>query len=298
MPKDQAPNGSASDQPILLAYVPVLHAGYRQWFNQHPEAKALYVLGKDLIAEFDHLQRKDIRALSPSDIITALQSWNLPWPIYVLTPQSAAKLNQPTITLIAPREDEMQSVIEQHLNKAHVTFENVWLRWDRRQSHNHQDVVANTTVSEQEFDQHMMDLADEQASNSSDWWRQIGAVLVQDGRVLLAGYNQHVPHPQMPYINGDPRGNFHKGEYIELSSAIHAEAGLIAAAAKQGLSLQGASLYVTTFPCPNCAKLIAYSGISQLYFREGYAMIDGESILRSQGVELIRVAETENSAKK
>ncbi|NCS97095.1 MAG: deoxycytidylate deaminase, partial [Candidatus Pacebacteria bacterium] len=89
--------------------------------------------------------------------------------------------------------------------------------------------------------------------------------------------------------DSDPRNSFHKGEHIELSTAIHAEAALIADAAKKGISLEGTQLYVTTFPCPACAKLIACSGITKLYFSEGYSMLDGEKILNDAGVLLSKI---------
>ncbi len=49
-------------------------------------------------------------------------------------------------------------------------------------------------------------------------------------------------------------------------------------------------MYVTDFPCPPCAKLIAAAGVERVYFRDGYAVLDGEDVLREAGVELLRVA--------
>jgi dCMP deaminase len=48
-------------------------------------------------------------------------------------------------------------------------------------------------------------------------------------------------------------------------------------------------MYVTDFPCPPCAKLIAAAGVKRLYFREGYAVLDGESVLEAAGVEVRQV---------
>ena len=41
--------------------------------------------------------------------------------------------------------------------------------------------------------------------------------------------------------------------------------------------------------CPPCAKLIAGAGVAKLYFREGYAVLDGEDVLEAAGVEVVRV---------
>ena len=48
-------------------------------------------------------------------------------------------------------------------------------------------------------------------------------------------------------------------------------------------------MIVTDFPCPPCAKLVAYSGIKKLFYLKGYAMLDGERILKDAGVEIIKI---------
>jgi dCMP deaminase len=77
---------------------------------------------------------------------------------------------------------------------------------------------------------------------------------------------------------------------LELSTAVHAEARLIAEAARDGVATRGAVMYVTDFPCPPCAKLIAGAGVARLYFRTGYAVLDGEDVLRAAGVEVLQAA--------
>jgi dCMP deaminase len=77
--------------------------------------------------------------------------------------------------------------------------------------------------------------------------------------------------------------------HLELSTATHAEARLIAQAAREGTSTKSAVMYVTDFPCPPCAKLIAAAGIAKLYFRTGYAVLDGEDVLAAAGVEVVQV---------
>jgi dCMP deaminase len=88
---------------------------------------------------------------------------------------------------------------------------------------------------------------------------------------------------------GDPRSNFNKGVHYEISTAAHAEARLIARAAREGIATEGAVLYVTDFPCPPCAKLIAAAGIAKLYSRRGYAVLDGNDVLEAAGVEIALV---------
>ena len=127
------------------------------------------------------------------------------------------------------------------------------------------------------------------AEKSTDWWRQVGGVVVKDGEIILSRTNKHVPSPHQAYADGDPRNTSHKGEDLDKYTTIHAEAGMIAEAAKKGVSLEGTEMYVTDFPCPVCAKQIAYSGVKKLYYTKGYSVLDGERILKDNGVRIIQV---------
>jgi dCMP deaminase len=66
----------------------------------------------------------------------------------------------------------------------------------------------------------------------------------------------------------------------------------VAAAARDGVSLRGADLYVTTFPCPACARLIAEAGVGRCFFAGPYSVLDGEDVLRAAGVKLFWVDTT------
>ena len=74
----------------------------------------------------------------------------------------------------------------------------------------------------------------------------------------------------------------------KLNSLVpQAFASIIAEAARS--VLEGASIYLSVFPCPDCAKLIAHSGIKKVYFSGGHASFDGEVNLRAEKVEIIFV---------
>src|SRR5690606_22862191 len=115
------------------------------------------------------------------------------------------------------------------------------------------------------------------------------AVAARAGEVLAVAHNEHRPTEYSPYLQGDPRNDFSRGVRIDLSTAIHAEAAIIARAARSGLALGGAALYVSTFPCPACARLVAEAGFQRVYFGGPYAMLDGDTVLRAAGVTLIWV---------
>jgi dCMP deaminase len=275
---------------VVISYIPVIHRGYLNFLKNNVDAEKVYVLGSDLIAEFDHL-RKDIRSLAPEEVIKALTALMPSHQFQVLTPDVLEKIRQQDLEFLMPDEDIMNELASQYLPEAKVRFASVFLRWDKKRSLAEVEIEANQEVTSDVFAQKMISVAAAEAEKSADWWRRVGAVVVKEGQLLMKGHNHHVPLEQQPYFDGDPRGNFHKGEHIDKSTALHIEAGLIAQAAEIGASLAGAEMYVTTFPCPNCAKLVAYSGIKTLYFSEGYAMVDGERILKDRGVKIVRVVE-------
>jgi len=275
---------------IILAYVPVLHQGYRRFFEKYAsEVQTLYLFGQELIQEFDHLSRKDVRALRPNDIRRAIQSWSLFQLVRIADRKTLRDIQSSKRTVIMPNEDECRELSEKYFGGCRVEFDSVFLRWDKSKSLAQKEVNCDRIVSFEGFVSEMMSYAAEEALKASSWWRQVGAVIAQNGEILLAMHNRQVPSPRMPYIEGDPRSFFKKGLHVELTLDMHAEARLISEAAMRGTSIKGADLFITTFPCPPCAKLVAYSGIKRCYFSSGYAMLDGERTLHSQEVEIILV---------
>lgn len=278
---------------VILLYLPVIHQGYLRFLKKH-EVDKIYIFDKDVLEECGEWLRKDIRALTPQQIVTALQSLltkeKIESSIETINSSQLRNLaEQHPITIIMPDEDISHEVTTAYLGKIKVKYDSVFLRWDKQNVVAEQIVKPDNTLEGKTFQQKILHHAKNLAEFSPDWWRQVGGIIVKDGEILLAAFNQHVPdHHQTSYA-GDPRASFKKGLNIELSVALHAEAALIASAAKQGVSLEGAEIYVTTFPCPPCAKLVAYSGIKHVYYLEGYSMVDGESILKEKGVEITKV---------
>lgn len=118
-------------------------------------------------------------------------------------------------------------------------------------------------------DNTFMAIAQTIATTSNCVSRQVGAIIVKDGRILSTGYN------------GTPKGytncsdHFTNGKTPDhrawsLIHEIHAEMNAIIWAARQGISIQGATLYSTTEPCSECSKNIIASGISRIVYLEPY----------------------------
>ncbi len=273
----------------VLAYVPVLHEGYRRFLETHGPGRALYLIGAELHSEQRPLA-KDIRALDAEHAAAAIGAWGICESVAVLDLAGAERLAAESPALIAPAEDVSYAVVERFFARCDVRYDTVFLRWDKTRT---AALLEPEAEPARAGDQPLAELAAAAAAaagGSIDWWRRVGAAIrFADGTVETA-HNEHLPHPLAAYAAGDPRSNFYKGVALELSSAHHAEARLIAGAARAGRATEGAVMYVTDFPCPPCAKLIAAAGVARVYFREGYAVLDGEDVLRDAGVELLRVA--------
>lgn len=270
---------------IIVAHVPVLHEGYMRLFNKFADADELYIVGPDIISEIDYL-RKDIRAINPKQIQQILNKGLRNTKI--LDQKTLVELDNKETTIVMP-DDDIAEHLATKLNHATIKLYPVFLRWDRRNTSKQDVVGADRSISKDAFHTEMMNKAHSESLKSSNIWRRVGAVIVQDDTAIFAGSNRQLPTDYSIWIDGDPRSTAKRGSDLELTTDMHAEARLIAHAAKQGVKLAGASIYVTTFPCPPCSKLIAEAGISKCYFASGYATLDGEDLLKAYDVELIQV---------
>lgn len=270
---------------ILVLYVPVLHSGYLKMLKKY-QYHQLYLLHEDVVEHYLPFH-KEIRALESDVARRAIDGLGIMSRRALIT-IDPSRIKVPEQLIIMVDDELSRKVAGDHWKLEDIKFENVFLRWDET-SVRSLNPVEFDRISSSHFDQQMMALAAQAAEKSADWWRQVGAVLVRDGDVLLSSRNKHVPSEIIHYVEGDPRDFVKAGTSPEVSTALHCEQEIITTAAREGISLKGCELYVTVFPCPMCAKQIAYSGIRKCYFASGHASLQGERLLKSQGVELIYV---------
>ena len=273
----------------VLLYLPVIHAGYEAFLRRHADAAEILLLGSGFTADYPSLA-KDIRALPAAHAAGYLRLDGGDASIRVVEPAglAAAVTGDP---LVLPDEEVMRDIADRYELGAgrSLVFDRTFLRWDRDWATANTPVNFDGEITAAELPRELLGRAQALAGRSSDWWRQVGAVAARAGQVLGAAWNHHLPTEYAPYLNGDPRDAFERGIRADLSTAIHAEAALIAGAARDGTSLAGADLYTTTFPCPACARLIAEAGFARCFFAGQYSVLDGEQTLRARGISLIWV---------
>lgn len=118
------------------------------------------------------------------------------------------------------------------------------------------------------------------AENSYCKRRKVGALLVKGKMIISDGYN------------GTPSGfeNVCEDENnITKPYVLHAEANAITKVARSNNSSEGATLYVTSSPCIECAKLIIQAGIKRVVYANPYRLSDGIDLLEKAGVDLVSV---------
>jgi dCMP deaminase len=275
---------TVKNKTAILAFVPVLHQGYFDFLSKTDGD--IWIFGKELISDYVHLGR-DLRVLAADEMKVALQA--------VLPSRKISVANKSNLRsweyelTIMPDDEVCHDLAEKYLVGKKTEFVQVFLRWNKVITFKEHEVPAHRKITQESFHKEIMKLAFEEAEKSSDWWRQIASFIVKERKILLRTHNHHLPTDFHLSVNGDPRSNFDAGQHQDIFTSIHAEAEAIAKAAKDGISLKGASLYATTFPCPNCARLIGTAGIKTVYYSKGYSLLDAEKILDHFGVEVVLV---------
>lgn len=108
--------------------------------------------------------------------------------------------------------------------------------------------------------------------------RKVGALLVKDKMIISDGYN------------GTPSGFENQCEDEDnktKSYVLHAEANAITKVAKSSNSSDGATLYITSSPCIECAKLIIQAGIRRVVYAELYRLDDGIRLLKRADIDVV-----------
>ena len=139
-------------------------------------------------------------------------------------------------------------------------------------------------MSKISFDQLYMDLAGNLAQKSHCVKTKVGAVIAKDTRIVSLGYNG----PPAGTHNCDeewPETGCTRDRKGGCSLALHAEANAILYAAKNQLTLEDATLYVTLAPCLPCARIIYTTGIRKVIYRDSYAAYKGIDV--EEGVDFL-----------
>ena len=132
------------------------------------------------------------------------------------------------------------------------------------------------------WEQYFMQIAEQVASRSTCDRKFVGAVIVREKMILSTGYNGSIRG--LPHC--EEAG--HEMENGHCIRTVHAEANAIVQAARNGVAIEGADIYVTASPCYYCFKLIANAGIKRVIYKDFYRDEHIIQHAREAGMELIQ----------
>lgn len=134
-----------------------------------------------------------------------------------------------------------------------------------------------------DWDRYFMDIARVVSSRSTCDRKFVGAVIVRDKTILSTGYNGSIRKLE----HCDEVG--HMMENGHCVATVHAEANAILQAAKNGVSIDGGTLYTTASPCWPCFKLLANAGLKRVCYGEFYRDDRIFEIAKKTGIELVKL---------
>lgn len=143
------------------------------------------------------------------------------------------------------------------------------------------DQLTQSWTTRPSWDTYFMATALLMATRSSCERLHVGCVIVSGGvqknRIVTAGYNGFLP--------GAPHTSRLRDGHEQ--ATVHAEQNAVSDAARRGVSLEGATAYITHFPCINCAKIMAAAGIRMIKYHHDYRNDEMVSaILAESGIGL------------
>lgn len=136
-------------------------------------------------------------------------------------------------------------------------------------------------------DSMLMEIAITYSKRATCKRKKVGCIISIEGRCISAGYNgppPHSPHCDLSHCN----------ILLPCIRSIHAEANSLAFASKRGISVDGCTLYTTSSPCTNCAKLIISSGIVRVVYGSIHREEEGLDFLSKSGISLSHYKILEN----
>ena len=154
-----------------------------------------------------------------------------------------------------------------------------------------------------EIDEAYMEMAEIWAKRSKANRLQVGALIVKNGRIISDGYNgmpagssgeddvcEEYVMPES-YDGRDGIGGPPDPIIRTKHEVLHAEANAILklAASSNGDGSEGATLYCTYSPCPDCAKLIVQAKIARVVYRNHYRLPEGVDRLEKRGITCVQL---------
>ena len=111
---------------------------------------------------------------------------------------------------------------------------------------------------------YFFDICDTVSKKSKDPSTKVGAVAIGPAKNIISTAFNGLPMGVSDSAESFPERYTKPDKYLYVS---HAEANIVALAARHGIKLEGATLFCNLTPCIECTKLIIQSGIKQVHYK-------------------------------
>lgn len=115
--------------------------------------------------------------------------------------------------------------------------------------------------------------------------KKVGAVAITPQDAMLYSWNGRV-------VGGENKCEI-DGQDVTRPDVLHAEANIVAKAAREGISLKGSTIVATLSPCLSCAMLMYQAGVKRVIYDETYRDLTGTDFLKGLGVEIYKYEDGE-----
>ena len=119
-------------------------------------------------------------------------------------------------------------------------------------------------MNKKNWHQYFMEITEKVSEKATCNRKHVGAIIIKDKRILATGFNGSIAGGL------DCDESYHMMDGGHCVRTVHAELNAIVQCAKYGISCDGASMYINTFPCWSCFKTIVNAGIKKIYYKDDY----------------------------
>ncbi len=143
--------------------------------------------------------------------------------------------------------------------------------------------MSGVSVARPDRDEYLMSLAIDVAARCNCRKTVVGAIIVKDGRIASTGYNGTIRGFRDCIDGGCPRcrDDTPSGTQLDRCICVHAEQNALLAAARFGVGVEGAEVWVTTEPCLDCTKSLIQARVGKVIYWKEYPLAEESQQLRA-----------------
>lgn len=191
-------------------------------------------------------------------------------------------------------EDDKLATKELQIEKEHwpLVRQKFYNKFDSAEEFHH-DLekfdFTDTEIIRPKYERYFMRMAMTAACRANCMKRAVGAIIIDsDKQIIATGYNGTPFGMKNCGDGGCPRcnSNAKQGMGLDRCVCIHAEENAVINAGR--MRGKNCTLFVTTYPCVLCAKMIVQSGIEKVYYYKDYANEASKEFLKNAPIEIIQ----------